>query len=139
MEPQTDKRRILVVDDEPVITHVCQKVLTKQGFYVTTASDSKKAIENLDDQQYELCILDLHIPGIDGIQLYQYIVDNIPELSRSVIFITADANSFHVSSFLNSPEKVYLQKPFTAEDLIAAVEMALNKNSQGEKLPPVLI
>ncbi len=126
MEPQTNNRRILVVDDEPVITHVCQKVLARQGFYVTTFSDGKKAIESLDDQQYELCILDLHMPGIDGIQLYKYIVENMPKLSQSVIFITADITSFQVSRFLNGSEKVYLQKPFTAKDLITAVEMAFN-------------
>ncbi|HUT67364.1 MAG TPA: response regulator [Dehalococcoidales bacterium] len=119
-------RRILVVEDEPVIGNVCQKVLTRQGFSVDVVSDGNKAIDNIHDRRYDLCILDLRMPGIDGIQLYKYLADNSPALSQSVIFTTGDITSNQVSGFLNGSERVYLEKPFTPRELIAAVEMALN-------------
>jgi DNA-binding response OmpR family regulator len=119
-------KRILVVDDEPVISHVCQKVLVRQGFSVDVVGDGKKAIEKINDRRYNLCILDLRMPGINGFQLYQYLADNRPELSQNVIFTTGDTTSHQVSEFLNGSEKVCLEKPFTPAELIAAVEMALN-------------
>jgi DNA-binding response OmpR family regulator len=119
-------QRILVVEDEPVISHVCQKVLMSQGFSVDVVADGKKAIEKINDQRYNLFILDLRMPGINGLQLYQYLADNRPELSQNVIFTTGDTTSHQLSEFLNGSEKVYLEKPFTPAELIAAVEMALN-------------
>ena len=129
MEPQKMKnQRILIVEDEPVIGRVCQKVLTRQGFYVDVASDSKKAMDSIHDQCYDLYILDLRMPGIDGIQLYNYLADNKPELRQSVIFTTGDITSSQAASFLSSSEKLFLQKPFTPEELITAVETALNSS-----------
>ena len=119
-------QRILVVEDEPVIGSVCQKVLTRQGFAVDVVSDGKKAIDSIHDRRYDLCILDLRMPGIDGIQLYKYLAVNSPKLSQSIIFTTGDISNNQVSGFLNGSEKVYLEKPFTPDELVAAVEMAIN-------------
>lgn len=127
MKSKTNRlKRILVVDDEPVISHVCQKVLLGRGFSVDVAADGKKAIEKINARPYNLCILDLRMPNINGFQLYQYLADNCPDLSRNVIFTTGDTTSHQVSEFLNGSEKVYLEKPFTPAELMAAVEMALN-------------
>src|SRR4030043_6905 len=112
-------KRILVADDEPVISHVCQKVLLGQGFSVDVAADGKKAIEKINARPYNLCILDLRMPGINGFQLYQYLADTCPELSRNVIFTTGDTTTHQVTDFLNASEKVYLEKPFTPAELIA--------------------
>ncbi len=127
MEAQkTEKQRILVVEDEPVIGHVCQKVLVSQGFSVDVALDGKKAIENLENRYYDLCILDLFMPGIDGIQLYKYLHNKKHELSQSVIFTTGDIIGRRAAKFLSKSERVFLQKPFTPRELITAVELALN-------------
>ena len=123
---QVNNQRILVVEDEPVIGNVCQKILTRKGFAVDVVSDGNKAINNIHDRSYDLCILDMRMPGIDGIQLYKYLTDNSPELSQNVVFTTGDITSSQVLGFLNSTEKVCLEKPFTPRELVAAVEMALN-------------
>lgn len=119
-------QRILVVEDEPVIGNVCRKILSRKGFIVDIASDGNKAIDNIHDRCYDLCILDMRMPGIDGIQLYKYLADNRPELSQNIVFTTGDITSSHVSGFFDSFEKIYLEKPFTPDELVAAVEMALN-------------
>jgi len=125
MESGTNQR-ILVVEDEPVIGNVCQKVLTRKGFSVDVVSDGNQAIDKIHDQRYDLCILDFRMPGIDGIQLYKYLAVNSPELSQNIIFTTGDTTSSLVSGFLNGSERVCLEKPFTPGELVAAVEMALN-------------
>ena len=119
-------QRILVVEDEPVIGNVCRKILSRKGFTVNIVSDGYKAIDNIDDHCYDLCILDMRMPGIDGIELYKYLADNRPELSQKIVFTTDDITSSRVSGFLNSSEKIYLEKPFTPGELVAAVEMAFN-------------
>jgi DNA-binding response OmpR family regulator len=119
-------QRILVVEDEPVIGNVCQKVLTREGFAVDVVPNGKLAMDSIHNRQYDLCILDLRMPGIDGIQLYRYLASNSPKLSQSIIFTTGDTTSNQISGFLDGAERVYLEKPFTPDELVAAVEMALN-------------
>jgi DNA-binding response OmpR family regulator len=127
MEQQIkETRRILVIEDEPVIGHVCQKVLARQGFAVDVVTDGKKAMKSMRNRHYDLFILDLRLPGMDGIQLYKYLADNSPELSQNIIFTTGDIASNQISQFLNSFKKVYLEKPFTPQELVTAVKMALN-------------
>lgn len=122
----TANQRILVVEDEPVIGSVCKKVLSRKGFAVDVVTDGKMAIDNIQDRSYDLCILDMRMPGIDGIQFYNYLSDNIPELSQNVVFTSGDISSSQVSGFLRGKEKVYLEKPFTPQELVTAVELALN-------------
>ena len=84
------------------------------------------AIVKLNKRHYDLCILDLRIPGIDGIELYEYINNKHSGLSQGVVFTAGDITNSHVSKILYKSEKVYLQKPVTPKDLITAVECALN-------------
>ena len=119
-------QRILVIEDEPVISYVCHKILTKQGFAVDVASDGKKAIASLNRQHYDLCILDLCMPVMDGIQLQDYLSNNVPKLYQGIIFTTDDIYGNQLSKLLNLPDKVFLEKPFTSRELIIAVEMALS-------------
>ena len=125
MENSTNNR-ILVVEDEPVIGNVCKRILTGKGFAVDVVSDGNKAIDSIHDRRYNLCILDMRMPGMDGIQFYRYLSLNSHELCRKVIFTTGDVTSSQVSGFLNNTEKVFLEKPFTPRELVTAVETALN-------------
>ena len=127
MESQETKRqRVLVVEDEAVIGRVCRKVLADRGFIVDIVPNGVMAINNLNCERYNLCILDLRMPGIDGIELYQYLYNNYHDLSRKVIFTTGDITGSHVSRFISTSRRVCLQKPFTPGELIAAVELAMN-------------
>ena len=119
-------KRVLVVEDEAIIGRVCRRVLTGQGFAVDVVPNGVMAINNLNHRYYNLCILDLRMPGIDGIELYKYLHDNYRELSRKVVFTTGDITNKQVSGFLKRPERVCLQKPFTPRELLLAVELAMN-------------
>ena len=120
------QKRVLVVEDEAVIGRVCRKVLTDRGFTVDVVPNGVMAINNLNYQNYNLCILDMRMPGIDGLELYRYLYKNYRKLSRNVVFTTGDITDSHISGFLKRPERVCLQKPFTAQELLLAVELAMN-------------
>lgn len=127
MESQeTEKQRVLIEEDEAVIGRVCRKVLTDRGFTVDIVPNGVMAINNLNYERYNLCILDLRVPGIDGIELYQYLYNNYHDLSRKVIFTTGDITGSHVSRFLSTSRRVCLQKPSTPQELIEAVEVTMN-------------
>ena len=127
MESQdTQQQRVLIVEDEAVIGRVCCKVLTGHGFTVDIVINGVMAINNLNNQFYNLCILDLRMPGINGIELYEYLYDNYRDLSGKVVFTTGDITDSLVSRFLHNSERVCLQKPFTPKELLAAVELTLN-------------
>jgi len=127
MEPQNmEKRRILVIEDEPVIGTVCRRVLGGRGFDVDIVTGSKTAASSMHDRRYDLCILDWRVPGMDGIQLYRLLNTGDPESPENTIPATGDAVSGKPGPPPDGPEKVYLQKPFTPGELIAAVELALN-------------
>jgi DNA-binding response OmpR family regulator len=127
MEPRDKvQKRVLVVEDEAVIGRVCRKVLTGHGFAVDIVPNGVMAINNLNNRYYNLCILDLRIPGIDGIELYKYLHNNYRELSRNVVFTTGDLTVGQISGLLKRSGRVCLQKPFTPRELLLAVELAMN-------------
>lgn len=127
MEQQDNReQRVLVVEDEAVIGRVCCKVLTNHGFTVDVVPDGQKAINRLRKKCYDLCILDLRMPGINGIEVYKFLTDNYQKLSHSVVFTTGDIADSYVSRFLRKSERVCLKKPFTPQELLAAVELSMN-------------
>ena len=71
--PQQGQKRILVVDDEPDLTMLCKLALEYHGFTVDTINDPQKALSNYKPGYYDLVILDIKMPEMDGFQLYNEI------------------------------------------------------------------
>lgn len=120
-----NKKRILLVEDEPVIGRLCARILDAEGFDVDVVPDGRKAIEAVNNNNYDLCISDIRLPEITGIQLYGRLKEDYPELSLKVIFITGDTMNVNVQSFLQESGIPYLMKPFTPKDLIKKVKTLL--------------
>jgi DNA-binding response OmpR family regulator len=72
-QPQQGQKRILVVDDEPDLTMVCSLALQYHGFKVDTFNDSQEALSNFRPGYYDLVILDIKMPKMDGFELYEKI------------------------------------------------------------------
>jgi CheY-like chemotaxis protein len=124
-KPVADKRRILVVEDEPGITKVCLRTLIPQGYEVEVASNGSIAEGMLGSAEYDLILVDIRTPVMNGIQLYEYITDNYPELMKRVIFTTGDVISGDTQYFLEKSGQPVLAKPFTPEELIGIVNEVL--------------
>ena len=117
--------RILVVEDEPVIARVCLITLTLEGSEVDLAINGKVAEGMLEQEKYDLVLIDIRTPVMDGKQLFVTITKKHPELVSGVIFTTGDVLGGDTKRFIERSERLYLAKPFTPDELKAVVREAL--------------
>lgn len=112
---QTYEKRALIVDDDHLNRLVATKKLTKFGLHCESASNGVLAIQKLYDTCYDLLILDIHLPLIDGYTLYNLIQNRFPNLK--VIFSTGSSNSTFLDTFKDGQSQSILRKPYSQEDL----------------------
>lgn len=117
-------RNILVVDDDPEIVSFLRRGLTYEGYHVITASDGSEALSKLRDSEPDLVILDIMMPGLDGIEVSQRVrqVSNVP-----ILMLTAKGTVADRVSGLNSGADDYLVKPFDFDELLARVRALLRR------------
>jgi CheY-like chemotaxis protein len=118
-------RRILVVEDEPAICEICLKVLDAEGHRVDIVSNGKLAEDRLKETGYDLLIIDIRTPVMNGRQLYQYIIEDIPRLADKLIFTTGDVMAAGLQDFIKQAGRPFLPKPFTPAELRSIVREAL--------------
>jgi CheY-like chemotaxis protein len=121
------ERRILVVEDEAGITKVCLRTLIPQGYEVEVAANGSIAEGMLGGTEYDLILVDIRTPVMNGMQLYEYITDKHPRLVNRVIFTTGDVISGDTQYFLEKSGQPVLAKPFTPEELTNVVREALER------------
>jgi len=121
----SQSKRILVVEDEPSICQVCLRTLTAEGFEVDIAVNGAIAGKMIGEAEYDLCLIDLRTPIMNGKELYQYITDKYPDFKAKVIFTTGDVLDEKLTSMLSGTGRPYLPKPFTPDELRAIVKEAL--------------
>ncbi len=119
--PESDVKRILVVEDEPAICTLCQRVLTREGFEVDIAVNGKVAQDMIEKRQYDLFLLDIKMPVMTGKELYQWLQEKHPQLTNRVIFTSGSVVTGATQSFLEQTGRPSLPKPFTATELITIV------------------
>ena len=125
--PHSKIIRILVVEDEPAICQICLRVFTSEGFEVDIAVDGDVAQDMLGEKDYDLCLIDIKTPVMNGKQLYQVIIGKHPELLNRVIFTTGDVMDGYTQRFLELAGRPYLLKPFTPDELKAIVRETLRQ------------
>ena len=121
------KGKILSVEDEPSIRQVCHRALTSQGYQVDFAQNGVAAESMLMKGDYDLLLVDIKTPVMDGKQLYRYIKKRYPELADRVIFTTGDVASDDTQSFLEWAARPFLLKPFSPDELRALVRENLQR------------
>ena len=121
----TGVKRILVVEDEPAISDVCRRVLTGEGFEVDIAVNGEVALDMIGEKQYDLCLIDIRTPTMNGKELYLWLQEKYPKLAGGVLFTTGDVMAGDTQSFLEQAARPFLPKPFTPEELKAIVRQAL--------------
>ncbi len=126
-ETNTKAKKILVVEDEPAISQVCLRVLTGEGFEVDIAVNGKVAQDMIQEKQYDLCLIDIRTPEMDGKELYQWLEEKHPQLAAVVIFTTGDVMGGDTQSFLEQTARSFLAKPFTPDELKAIVRETLRQ------------
>ena len=109
--------RILLVEDEPIIRYICYRVLGSDGFHLDMAENGRVARQKTQTDDYDLILVDLRTPMINGRELYGYLAEHRPELAQRVIFTTGEIMEGESSRFLETSGMPYLAKPFTPDEL----------------------
>lgn len=122
-----EKKKILVVDDEPDVTDLVAYHLKAKGFHVETLNDPTASIAAARAKQPDLVILDIMMPDLSGIQVCR-ILRADPKLARvPIIFLTAKAEPHDRIEGLESGADDYLSKPFSPKELVLRVESILRR------------
>ena len=124
------KTKILIVEDERAISDLIKMNLTAENFECYTAYNGMTAADMLEEHNYDLILLDIMLPEIDGYELLEYIKPlNIP-----VIFITAKASLNDRVKGLNLGAEDYIVKPFDISELIARINVVLRRFHKNENI-----
>ena len=119
--------KILIVDDEPDLTFGCSMTLRDEGFEVDTFNDPAIALSNFKPNYYDLAILDIKMPKLDGFSLYHEIkkIDN----KIKICFLTASESyyeQYRKDEFIKLDKDLFIQKPTENKELIKRITKILN-------------
>ena len=115
---------MLVVDDEPMVREVLARYLEKDGFAVDTASDGVAALERFEAGRPDLVLLDLMLPGVDGLEVFRRIRAQAP---AAVIMLTAKGEETDRVVGLELGADDYITKPFSPREVVARVRTVLRR------------
>ena len=121
---------ILVVDDESDIVELVSYNLKKEGFAVDSASDGETALKKTRKGKYDLLILDLMLPGIQGIELCRMLRNDPKSSGIPIIMLTAKGEEVDRILGLEMGADDYLTKPFSPRELVARVKAVLRRSLQ---------
>ena len=121
--------RILVVDDEEDIRTILDHILSPQGFEVVQAAAGDEALRLLSEQSFDLMLLDIMMPGVDGFTVLEQLDKSVLE-SMPVILLTAKGADADVLRGYSEGASLYLTKPFDNINLLKAVNSMLNRDER---------
>jgi len=118
MSPPKDSARVLVVEDDPLVSHVVAAALAQSFAAVRTAAEGAHAMRLLDEERFDVVITDLKMPGIGGLEVVRYVHERLPD--ARVIVITGFASP-EDERRIGEVGAVLLRKPFGARELADAL------------------
>lgn len=121
--------KILVAEDEEPIANLIRMNLTRAGYQCVCALDGEKAADLMQNDRFDLVLLDIMLPGINGYELMEY----AKGLELPVIFLTALGSTDHKVKGLKMGADDYISKPFEIVELLARVEVVLRRYHKTEK------
>jgi phosphate regulon transcriptional regulator PhoB len=125
------ENKILIVDDEPDIVDLISYNLKKDGFKVTTASDGEEALDKIRKNKFDLVVLDLMLPTIQGGELCRIMKNEPKTAGIPIIMLTAIGEEMDRVLGLESGADDYMTKPFSVRELVARIRAVLRR--AGEK------
>lgn len=125
MPKSTQIASILVTDDEQLFLDLLENTLLPLGYHLETATDGAKAINALQSHVYDLVLLDVQMPHVDGIEVLKFIKGRYPDMQ--VIMLTGMDDVKLAVECMQLGAYSYLTKPYSSKELIATIERALER------------
>ena len=122
---------ILVVDDDVDVSTTIKKSLNRAGYQVTCAATSPEALQILTSQRPDLVLLDIAMPGIDGIELCQQLRANPVTARLPILFLTVSGDMQSKTAAFNAGADDYLVKPFDLQELNLRIKALLLREVPG--------
>lgn len=124
----SENKKILMVDDDLRMRELLQRYLTEQGFNIKTVSDSTEMDTVLETEEFDLFVLDLMLPGEDGLAICRRLRGN--NISTPIIMLTARGDEVDRIIGLEMGADDYLPKPFNPRELLARINAVMRRHDQ---------
>jgi len=126
-----DPARILIVDDEESIRKVLATILEEEGYVAETAKNGKEAIEKSETKFYNLALIDIRLPDMEGTELLTAIKETTPKMVK--IIMTGYPSLQNAVEAVNKGADAYILKPFKVEDILKTIKEELKKQRAARK------
>ena len=126
-----DKNARIIVDDDENIRKTMKTVLEEEGYVVDLAATGNEAIEMTQKTAYNIALLDIRLPDMEGVELLKLIKDNVPRTRK--IMVTGYPSMQNAISALNKNADAYLVKPVDVEKLLNTVKEQLQLQEDEKK------
>ena len=127
-----NKASILIVEDEANIRELLSDILQQNGYSVYTAGNGQEAIQKSKAEFFNLALLDIKLPDMEGTKLLMNLHESVPKMVK--IMITGYPTMENAVESLNLGADAYVIKTFKPEELLALIKSKLEKQSQAQKL-----
>lgn len=119
-------KKILVAEDSSVIQNLTKKILSLQNYEISAVKNGKKVIETLESEDFDLVLLDIHMPIMDGMECARQIRQlRNGNSAIPIIAITGNANNYSLDDFKDAGINGYLPKPLNYDTLVETVKSYL--------------
>src|SRR2546428_1608440 len=122
---------VLVVDDDEDNVRILSTILLGRGYEVRRARDGRSALESVQQQRPDLILLDVMMPGMDGMQVLDHLKLDPKSASIPVIMVTARVQDEDVLAGYQSGAEYYVTKPFSVQQILYAVGLVLGSREPG--------
>ncbi|EYE87930.1 regulatory protein [Fervidicella metallireducens AeB] len=123
--------RILIVDDDRDIVELISDILEEEGYEIHKEYNGKGALEKIEENRYDLIILDIMMPGMDGLEVLKKVRDKV---ESPILFLTAKSKSMDKVIGFEIGADDYITKPFDDYELIARVKAHIRRSKREEKI-----
>ena len=123
---------VLLIEDDVQLNNTISKYLSRNDYEVTSLTDGEQAIYTIDSEQYDLYIIDINIPNVNGLEILQYIRQK--DFTTPIIIITASLEFENFKVAFDSGCSEYIKKPFYLEELKIRIKNLLDTNKEDHLL-----
>jgi DNA-binding NtrC family response regulator len=127
----SDAARILVIDDDENIRKVLETILEDEGYIVETAETAKKGIEKSEKEFYNLALIDVRLPDMEGIELLSKLRSTKPKMRK--IIVTGYPTLQNAVAAVNKGADAYVMKPFEVDKILETIREQLKKQEEEKR------